>query len=214
MSSAIWPAASLPGLMWDVKKSPSFRTAVQQAVGGREVRVAYQPYPIWTWKLAFEFLRETTGLTEFQILAGFYTARQGRFDSFLFEDPTDYLIADTDSTTRQTFGTGDGSTLTFQLGRKLAPLATYPGLFEPIYNLNATPKIYKNDVLQTTPANYSVSATGLVTFAVAPAAAAVLKWSGSYYWRVRFGEDASTFENFVQAFWRNQEITLVQLLGL
>lgn len=211
MSNSVFPSqSSLPGLKWDINKVPTFNTAVQKAVGGREVRAAFQPYPIWRWTLAFEFLRETTGFSEFKTLAGFFTARQGRFDSFLYEDPSDYLIADTSPSTRQIFGTGDAATTGFQLGRSLGT----SGLFEPIYNLHATPKIYVNDVLKSTPGDYSVSATGVVTFVSAPAAAAVLTWSGTYYWRVRFGDDSADFNNFANLFWNAKQISLEQLLGL
>jgi hypothetical protein len=48
--------------------------------------------------------------------------------------------------------------------------------------------IKKAGVVQTNPANYSISATGLVTFTSRPGAAA-LTWTGTYYWRVRFDQD-------------------------
>lgn len=202
VSNEIFPA--MPGLKWDVSKVPNFSTAVQRSVGGREVRAAFQPYPIWQWSLAFEFLRETTGFTEFQQLAGFYTARQGCFDSFLYEDPTDKTATD------QNFGTGDGTTVAFQLRRRLGS----GGLYEPIYNLNGAPVIKKAGVTQSTPADYSVSSTGLVTFTSPPAGAAALTWSGGYYWRVRFADDMADFVNFADKFWRANQISLVQLLGL
>lgn len=201
MSDELFPA--LPGLKWDIRKTPGFRTAIQQAVGGREVRVSYQPYPIWRWTLAFEFLRETTGFDEFRTLAGFFTARRGAFDSFLYEDPSDSSVTD------ENFGTGDGSTVGFQLGRALGD-----GLFEPIYNLNGAPVIKKNGNIQTPPGDYTVSATGIVTFASAPAVGRALTWTGSFYWRVRFAEDSAEFANFANLFWNAHEISLVQLLGL
>ena len=40
---------------------------------------------------------------------GFFNARKGSFDNFLFDDPTD------DTASSQNFGTGDGVTANFQL---------------------------------------------------------------------------------------------------
>lgn len=211
MSNLLFPA--LPGLRWGVQKIPQFNTIVQKAVGGREVRASLQPLPIWRWILSYEFLREGVDpagaqLSEWTQLAGFFTARQGRFDSFLFEDPYDKTVADTVAA-RQNFGTGDGVTKSFQIGRAIGS-----GLFEPLFNLNGAPKVYVAGVLKAVPADYTVNSTGLVTFAAAPALGAALTWSGAYYFRVRFGEDSATYENFALLFWRNQQVILEQLLGL
>jgi uncharacterized protein (TIGR02217 family) len=207
MSSAIFP--SLPGLQWGIRKRPKFRTKIQQAVGGRELRAAFQPYPIWRWRLSYEFLRTYTAAsgtpyTELQSLLGFFLARQGAFDTFLYSDPSDKTV------TLQSIGTGTGALTTFQLAR------TYGGFTEPIYNVDATsaaPLIYKNGVLQTLTTDYTISSTGLVTFVVAPANGLAITWTGSYYWRVRFDGDDTEFSQFVENFWENHDLSFISVLG-
>lgn len=185
MSNAVFP--TLPGLTFPILKTPNFATDVQRSVSGREVAAAFMAYPIWDWTLSYEILRETAN--EFQQLVGFFLARQGRFDTFLFDDPSD------DTVTAQSFGTGDGTTKTFQLVRSLG------GFSEPVFDLNGAPAIYDNGVLKTAGTHYSVNSTGLVTFVTAPIAGHSLTWTGAYYWRVRFADDATEFENFMNKLW-------------
>ena len=46
MSNLIFPI--LPGLQWNVKKSPQFHTTIVKHTSGRETRVANYAYPLWT----------------------------------------------------------------------------------------------------------------------------------------------------------------------
>ena len=303
MSSAVFPV--LPGLMWDVKKTPVWKTAVQSAVSGKELRVAYMQYPLWQFTLAYEVLRGDAN-AEFQTLLGFFLARQGMFDSFLYADPTDNAV------TAASFGIGDGVTTAFQLTRALG------GFVEPVQNVNGAPSVFVNTVAEpsaaltspaaptlgstaggtiaattyyvkttyvgptgetlpsaesslavalnnlltvTSPATqtgatgynvyvstatgtetkqngatpiaigtgwteptsglvsgsalpasnttgWSVSSTGLVTFNAAPAVGAALTWTGGFYYRVRFLDDTSEFNQFIQNFWENKRVRL------
>lgn len=200
MSNAIFP--SLPGITWNITRRPTFATKVQQAVGGETIAAAFQPYPIWRWQLQFQFLRTYGAYVEWQTLVDFFNSRQGAFDTFLYDDPED------DSVTAMQFGTGDGATTAFQLGRTLNG-----GLFEPIYNTHGAPQIYKSAVLLTVGVDYTISASGLVTFTVAPAAAAPLTWTGQYYWRCRFESDSADFGMFAQHFWEAKQLSFVSVLG-
>jgi uncharacterized protein (TIGR02217 family) len=195
VSNAVFPA--LPGLTWDVKKTPRFSTLVQTAASGREVRAALWTLPLYEWTLAFDVLRDGS-LGEIRTLMGFFLQRQGGFDSFLYSDPTDNAVAN------QQIGTGDGSTTAFQLVR------SYGGFAEPILDLNGTPTLLLNGAVQN-PSNYAVSATGLVTFTAAPAAGAVIGASFAYYFRVRFKEDMAEFGNFLQNLWELKQIVLVRV---
>lgn len=206
MSQAVFPV--LPGLKWDIKKTPTWNTSVQQSVGGKELRASFFQQPIWHWVLAFEFLRTYTppggsAYTEFQTLAGFFNARQGSYDSFLYTDPYDSVIPDV--TPYMAFGTGNGSRTAFQLTRSLG------GVAENVYDLNGTPKIYVDNVLKATPGDYTISASGLVTFVSPPANTKVVAWSGAYYWRVRFAQDAAEFNQFAATFWDLQQLEFVSV---
>lgn len=204
MSNVVYP--SLPGLkLFNSTKTPQWSTQIQRATSGYEARLAYFSVPIWKWVLDYEFLRTYGSYVEFQTLANFFNARQGSYDSFLYDDPTDNTVP---AGTPQTIGTGDGTTVAFQLGRSLVAA----GLFEPIYNLNATPILYDNGVV-VNPLNYTVSATGLVTFGVAPVAGHIVAWSGTYYWRCRFEEDTYDFDYFAYKFWSVKKVSFVSVKG-
>lgn len=209
MSNAILPLpiGSLNGQTWDIIKRPLFQTKIQQSVSMRETRAAFANYPQWRWTLHWEFLRAgTTGIgtfTELQTLLNFFLARQGSYDSFLYNDLSD------NTATSQVFGTGDGVTTAFQLVRSLVA----GGFNEPIYNTNSTPVIKDNGVTKTAGVDYNIGATGIVTFTAPPVAAHSLTWSGTYYWRCRFDGDDAAFANFVQNFWELKEISIVSILG-
>ena len=106
--------------------------------------------------------------------------------------------------TAEPFGTGDGTTTQFQLIRKLYT----SGFSEPVQNLNGAPAIYKNAVLQATPADYSVNSLGVVTFVSAPPNGHALTWTGSYYFRVRFMQDLLEFEEFMYQLWTLKKVQL------
>lgn len=202
MSSAIFP--TLPGLMWDVLKSPTWNTKVQQSVSGKEVRATFFSSPIWKWTLQYEVLRQATAFQEIQSLIGFFNARQGKFDSFLYSDPSDNAVAG------QNFGTGNGSATQFQLVRDYG--AGGFAARENVFDINSgpgAPAIRVAGVLKTVTTDYTIGATGIVTFTTAPAAAAALTWDGSYFWRVRFNDDTTDFNNFLNQLWEAKKISFV-----
>lgn len=198
MGNAVFP--TLAGVSWPKLKTPIWKTAVQQAVSGRELRAAFRQYPVYKFTLTHDFLRADSTNAELQALLGFFNARKGSWDSFLYVDPLD------NSVTSQSFGTGDGATTKFQLVR------TFGGDVEPVMNLNGNPSVYKNGVLQTLGSSYTIS-DGLVTFATAPAAGAALTWTGSYYYRCRFERDSEDFEGFLQDLWSLKKISFFGCLG-
>lgn len=193
MSQELFP--DLPGLKWGVRKAPEFATQKVTASSGREYRAALRTYPTWHYKLSYEFLRDKRqGVDELRKLVGFFNARRGSFDSFLFKDPDD------NATENDQFGIGNGTTTTFQLFR------TFGDFGEPVYDLQAAPLIYKDGVKLTATTHYTVSASGLVTFVTAPAAGALLKWTGAYYWRCCFDKDQADFEKFLAELWQLQSL--------
>lgn len=202
MSNSVFPSlTTTPGLAWSVLRAPSFLTKKQTSVGNVELAASFTPYPRWTWTLRYNVLRQATIQSvlyaEFETLAGFFLSRRGGYDSFLYDDPSDDSVSD------MAFGTGDGSTTQFRLFRTLG------GFAEPIYNVNAITNI---KVAGVPTGAYSQSG-GLITFSGAPANGAALTWTGSYYWRARFTQDESQFEEFASQFWRNQSVSFKSVLG-
>lgn len=195
MSSTVFP--TLAGLKWDVKRIPMHKTVTKATVSGREFRALQMLYPRYTYKLAYEVLRDDTVNNELKTLMGLFNSMHGSYDSFLYSDPDDNAVV------TQTFGTGDGVTTQYQLVR------TYGGFVDPIYDVNGAVSIYNSAVLQGQPGACSVSATGLVTFVGAPAAAAPLTWTGSFYWRCRFLQDALEFNQFMKRLWDLRQLEFI-----
>lgn len=200
MSGLIYPS-NLPGLTWESSRALLFKTKIKEAVSGKESRMTYQVYPRFLFELQYEFLRHNLTPSELKSISGLFAQMYGNYDTFLYTDPVYNTVTD------EPFGTGDGSTTAFQL------VATFqntggPGLAEIIQNLNGTPVIKKAGVTQTTPANYSIGATGLVTFTSAPGSGQALTWSGSFYYRCRFDDDSMTFNQFMKDFWRARRVRL------
>jgi uncharacterized protein (TIGR02217 family) len=148
MSTAILP--SLAGLGFPVTRTPVWDTVLQQNISGKEVRVALQSYPRWKWELSFTVLRSSAAYTELQQLAGFFNARQGMFDTFLYQD------ADDNSVTSQTIGTGDGTTTAFQLIR------SFGSFLEPVLAPNSLAAVYLGGV-SIPLAGYSAPTNGALT---------------------------------------------------
>jgi uncharacterized protein (TIGR02217 family) len=150
MSTAVF--APPPGTGWPVTRTPVFDTVVQQAISGKETRIARQTYPRWKWELTMNVLRSGAAYssTEFQYLAGFFEQRLGQFDTFLYQDPDD------NSVTGQPIGTGNGATSFFQLVR------SFGGFVEPVLAPNAVSAIYLNSV-SIPQAGYSAPTSGALT---------------------------------------------------
>ncbi|HNI47215.1 MAG TPA: DUF2460 domain-containing protein [Zoogloea sp.] len=126
MSNEVFP--TLPGLAWGATREPIWKNKAAESASGLEQRAGYESYPRWLIKLSYEFLRAGAE-AELQTLLGFFNARGGDLDSFLWADPLDHTA------TAQQFGTGDGATTTYRLGRTLG------GAYEPISAVSGVPVI-------------------------------------------------------------------------
>jgi uncharacterized protein (TIGR02217 family) len=194
MSNAVFPV--LAGLSWGVRKTPAFSTRVQTALSGYETRAALYSYPLYDFSLQYEFLREPTN--ELQQLMGFFLARRGQFDSFLYTDPSD------NSVTNYSLGTGNGTKREFQL------LRSYGGFVEPVMNVNTVTQVTVNNVATTA---YAMGTDGLLTLTTAPASGQVVRWTGTYYFRCRFKQDEAEFEQFAHQLWSLQSLGFKGCLG-
>lgn len=197
MTEPVFPA--LAGLGWSVKRAPLWKTRAQQAISGKETRLADWSYPAWRWELTFDFLRATPAASEFQSLAGFFNQCQGAFGTFLYTDVDDNAVLG------QSLGVGDGVTTAFQLVR------SFGGFIEPVLAPNVVSTVYLSGIAQS-PSAYSVSAaTGLLTFTAAPISGAAIAADFSYYFRCRFAEDTVDFEKFMATLYRAQKLAFVSL---
>ena len=199
MSSFVYP--TLPGLTFNNVRTPLWNTGIQSAVSGKESAIAYRQYPLYRFELQYELLRDNITASDLKALAGLYNAMQGRFDTFLFTDPAFSAVV------TEPFGTGDGVTTAFQLICKWQNTGG-PGIAELVQNVNGAPQIFKNGVLQTTPTNYTLGPTGIISFVTAPANALPLTWTGSFYYRCRFDTDELPFTQFMNQWWQTKTVPL------
>lgn len=207
---------SFSGLKWDQITSLGFKTQIQQAVAGNELRNSLQRYPRWTFKLNYEVLRDKATLAELQQLMGFYFLALGSGVAFLYNNPDDNAVA-ADSQ----FGVGSGVTTNYQLIRTAGG-----GTFlytEPVQNVNVITNIKVNGVAVTVIAYATtgspgagqcwVSPSGLVTFGTAPGIDLAITWTGTYYYRCRFLNDNTDFNKMMSGLWNLSDWDFVGAIG-
>jgi hypothetical protein len=64
VSDVLFP--ELPGLEWELSKTPIFNTKIMTSVNGWELRASYQAIPKYEISLSFGFLRESRGRTSLE----------------------------------------------------------------------------------------------------------------------------------------------------
>ncbi len=214
LSDILYP--ELPGLEWDLSKSPIFNTKIMTSINGRELRASYQAVPKYEISMSYAFLRENKGRKEFQQLEGFFLERRGAFDSFLFKMPDDFEF-------NCTF-TGDGITTSFQLYKTLytsqIPLnnteAKIIGNVDPnmwyklasknMWSTNTEKLMWSKATAQITPdGKYEVSEPIEEGIEVTV--------SGTFYYRCRFKDDEQEFVNFMDKLWKAGKVELIGSLG-
>lgn len=200
MSDLVLP--SLAGLGFDVVRTPVWDTNIHTALSGKETRMARQIYPRWKWELTYNVLRSAATHNELQQLAGFFNARKGRFDTFLYRD------ADDNSVSAQILGQGTGSLASFALIRD------FGGFKEPVLAPQTVSAVYIDGVAQ--PTGWSVSAwgtttPGVITFSSAPADNSVISADFSFYFPCRMSEDSVPFSLFIAQHYRVKKFSFISV---
>ena len=198
MSNAIFP--ELIGRQFDSTKTPTWSTTVQTAVNGTETRAAWYNNPIWKFEISYDILRDASDYLELQNIMGFYNARQGSFDSFLYSDPYDNTVIN------QQIGVGDGNTVNFQL------LRSFGNFVEPVTAPNVIQYVYIDGV-PVTSFGGGLDTNGIISFYVAPGSESVITWTGSFYFRCRFEDDSQDYSNFMYQLWELKKCNFRSLLG-
>lgn len=207
MSTAAFP--TLPGLAWPVTRSQRWQTRTQDAISGKRLNIADWSWPKHRWSLSYNFLRGTVGLySEWQTLEGFFGARQGSWDSFLYTDPKD------SSASQSTIGTGDSTNRAFQLSRYFG--STVAGFSEPIYGPLAISSLVVGGTTygstQYVLQQWGSTAPGVVTFSsFAPTTGAAVTATFTYAFPVSFDQDNLDFEEFVSRIWSLKGVSFTSL---
>lgn len=168
--------------MATLKKTPTWLTEEARYETGFVQRNRVRSRPLYTFELAYEILT----VAQYESLLNFFHQHAGMFEAFWFRDYTDLTPVG------RTFATADGASLRYKLPHDAMDSAA----------------IYVNGIGVAPTVDL---ATGVVTFAVAPAAASVLSYSATVVrYRARFGNDdlVSQRHKFIAY---GGEVTLLQV---
>jgi uncharacterized protein (TIGR02217 family) len=192
---------TLPGLTWPRDISfGAFDTTVQTSVSGKISAYANKVNPTRRYTLSYSGL-DSSGNNQallnnsMQLLQGFFLQCRGRLLPFQYEDTDDYIA------TGQTIGIGDGATKKFQLVRNSF------GFTEQVFAPTNVPSIFVGGSLKAPVADYTIDRVGRVNFIVAPAASAVITWSGTYNWICHWDSDTLDMSNFMDGYYEVKDIS-------
>jgi hypothetical protein len=170
------------------KKSPVFRTDVQEATAGRgNSAVSYNPFARWAFALDLSYISGAENQESvLQDFLSCFLECNGRAGRFLFTDPNDNRVEQTEGILMNVtagaavpFGmVGDGSSTQFRFGRRIGRAR------DLLQNVTGY-QVYVNGTLT----DVTVSDTGVVIFSTAPADGAMLSWDGDFRYLCRFSDD-------------------------
>jgi uncharacterized protein (TIGR02217 family) len=200
MTYPVFP--TLPGQAIGITRAPLWRTGVQSALSGKEVRLAYMSYPLYQWALDLAALRSYAGSTEYAQMIGFINNVQGMAGNFLFQDPEDNAVV------AQQFGVGNGATSVYQLVR------AYGSYSEPVQQPAGQAgnpgsiNVYINGTLWPPGTGWNFgTAPGTIAFTANVTSGAIITWSGPFYFLCRLLTDTQVFtQEFINA-WSTQAVT-------
>lgn len=165
------------GVDYGVVGGPTYSTQVVEVDSGRENRNATWSHALGEWDVG----ARTYNRTEIDSLLAFFRARQGRLVGFRFKDWADYVG------TVEGIGGGDAVTVAFQLSKVYTSgsASITRKISKPVAG---TVVIYVNGVVQAS--GWAVdTTTGIITFAVAPAAGLPITADFEFDVPVRFDSD-------------------------
>ena len=112
MTNSFDPVILPPVYSYGFTGGPSFDTRVVRMDGGGEQRVQVQQEPIWRWSATRENVSAIAGADP-EGIRDWFLARRGALYGFLFIDPFDFQMPDT-----EIIGYGDGATTVFPFRKK------------------------------------------------------------------------------------------------
>ncbi|RZG48062.1 DUF2460 domain-containing protein [Acinetobacter wuhouensis] len=213
MSDELFP--ELPGLEWELTKTPIFNTKIMTSVNGRELRASYQAVPKYEFTMSYAFLRENKGRKELQTLESFFADRRGAFDSFLFKAPEDNAF--------NCNFVGDGSASVFQLYKlngskpmQIGNTATSYQAADPnMWNQVVSKPMWDTNVEKPmwNQATKTVNKDGQLVLSQPLEAGVGISITGTYFYRCRFKDDEQQYTHFMTKLWKASKVELVGSLG-
>lgn len=160
---------------------PLFKTTVLMAASGDEQRIPEWDICRGEWDIGYGIRSKALLL----VVIAFFRAVMGKAFSFRFKDWGDFQATD------QNFGTGDGSTVQFQLKVTYSSLSDVPAIVRSyvrsiklprstglVIKVNGTPTVL-----------YTLLTGGIIQFNSAPTNGHALTWTGEFDVPVRFDVD-------------------------
>lgn len=202
-------------------RAGQWSTQIQRSQGGSEFRLSRWAAPRWKWSVKLPMLRDDSRLAAFKTLAGFFMARGGMQDSFLFcptEDAYQIGKATSGAFCRLTgvqIGVGDGVQKVFGLVRPFGGQAwPYGRSAEPVQWVDTRSFAPAGKVAGSTVSAAFGNASGadgvLVTFASAPAAGTIVSADFEFAYRVRLASDEFSVKWLAWAMMEGNGIELEQ----
>lgn len=187
----------------------AFSTDVIDLYSGYEKRNANWAQARGVWNVS----HVVKSAADMATLVAFFRARQGKAHGFRFRDWTDYQA------TAQNIGTGDGSTLTYQLRKSYSNggVTSYRIINKPVAlggQVAVAPAVYVDGVKKTEGTHFNINyTTGLVTFTAgnAPASGKAITADFEFDVPVRFDTDQIdiSVDNYTEFSW--QSIPIVEI---
>lgn len=195
--------SNIAGLTWNGSRSTEFNSTFQEAITGKTSTSTFTKYPTIEWDLNYELLNQAAALDDLRKIIGLFNQQQAGATYFLYIDPAFNTVS------QEVFFVGDGSTKKAQLKAQYG-VAGGPGLPEIIQSLQSPTTVVVRDItagvtlVQGT--DYTIGATGMISFTSAPATNHQIAWTGSFYYLCKFIPDNIDPEQFMQQFWSLQSI--------
>jgi uncharacterized protein (TIGR02217 family) len=184
-----------------IKKTQRYNTIAQETTAFQgSTYVAGATFPVWDFTITVPQLtgRMDDPTSPLAQLNGLFNICKGRAGTFLLQDPDDNAVL------AYQFGTGDGTSKTFQLTRPIGAGS------DIVQNVNGTPVISING---TPTVAFAIDTKGVVTFNVAPAADAVLTWTGQFDFRLKFTTDSlADLTEYFSDKWSINTLSLVSVI--
>jgi uncharacterized protein (TIGR02217 family) len=175
-----------PTLEAGMRGGPSYYNVIQESISGVEQRVRVWSKCRGKWEISYPIVNLDTANSDFRAVIALYRASIGSLRSFPFKDWGDYQL------TSENIGTGDGSTLTFQVTKTYDPsqvILGSPGsvtYVRDIYLPRSGLVVKVDGTTKTIVTDYTIGATGIITFTSAPANAKSITVTGEFDIPVRF----------------------------
>lgn len=192
---------------------PGFKTNVVTSDSGDEQRNAEWTQTRGEWDISYGVLRmEDDGLVQLAVeeIRDFYYMRRGAHRSFLFKDWTDFKIGNPinpTSGTAQVIADGDDTTGPFQVVKRYSD-GVAPDFNRDIKKIvSGTLTVYRDSTELFNPADYTITALGVITLTVAlastggagPGGVEQLKVNAEFNVPVRFDENDEVLR--ISAIW-------------